>query len=146
MTTSRFFEWSDNFSGQYTKATGAFSIKLRFSEPIKGFQREYLEVRGGKIGKITTLSKNLEYEIELNPDPNKEYMASINLSIDRDKITDKAGNSLTLAPGVRDGTYRRWYDTKHPSAVIKQMSGSELPSQLHNGHKATFITINFSEE
>ena len=56
------------------------------------------------------------------------------------------GNSLTVAPGDRDGTYRRWYDTKHPSAVIKQMSGSESPSQLHNGHKATFVTINFSEE
>ena len=143
---SPFYEWSDNFSGEYTKATTEFSIKLQFSEFIKGFQRDFLEISGGRIGKITTLRKNLEYEIELIPDPNKEYMAAINLSLDRANITDKAGNLLTLAPGDRDGTYRRFYDTKHPSAVIKQMPGSGLTANLYNGNKGTYVSIDFSEE
>ena len=96
---------------------------------IEDFQKEFLDITGGTIGEITTLSENLEYEIELIPDPDKEYMAGISLSLDRSKITDKSGNLLSLAEGDRDSTYRRWYDTKNPSAVIKQMPGSGMTTQ-----------------
>jgi hypothetical protein len=135
-------EWSDDFSVEYTQANETFTINLKFSEVINDFQREFLEITGGTIGTITTLNENLEYKIELIPNPNTEH-AWLTLSLDRFKISDKEGNILQLA----DEDYRRPYDTKQPSSTVKLMCCDQPDTtKLYNRNSGVFVYIEFSEE
>ena len=52
---------------------------------------------------------------------------------------------MQLAEGDRDGVYRRWYDTKQPTATVNQSVGSHQWTHLYNNDKTVRVNINFSE-
>ena len=113
--------------------TGVIPVRFVFPEPVTGFASDDVTVSGsGTLGALSTQDGGRTYLSKVTPDGTNR---AITVTVRRDAVIDRSGNTGPAAPVVKTALY----DATVPTLVIEG-----LPTAFH-GTEPLVLVFRFSE-